>query len=107
MKRRSIPGFRTHGCSLAGKLMLGTLTAYATTVSAADPESTVSTAPSPNSFVDAWFSTSDAAKEAQPHWMTPVVTVTPRLEQEYRYDQTWQNRPKSTDITNYGGGKGL
>src|SRR3984893_2296631 len=60
-----------------------------------------------SSFLDAWFATSDAAKEAQPHWMTPVVTVTPRLEQEYRYDQTWQNRPKSTDITNYGGGKGL
>jgi hypothetical protein len=59
------------------------------------------------SFLDAWFATSDAAKEAQPHWMTPVVTVTPRLEQEYRYDQTWQNRPKSVDLTNYGGGKGL
>src|ERR1700730_2347974 len=58
-------------------------------------------------FLDPWFATSDAAKEAQPHWMTPVVTVTPRLEQEYRYDQTWQNRPNSVDITNYGGGKGL
>ena len=58
-------------------------------------------------FLDAWFATSDAAKESQPHWMTPVVTVTPRLEQEYRYDQTWQNRPKGVDLTNYGGGKGL
>jgi hypothetical protein len=58
-------------------------------------------------FVDSWFATSDAAKESQPHWMTPVVTVTPRLEQEYRYDQTWQSRPGDTDLTNYGGGKGL
>jgi hypothetical protein len=56
---------------------------------------------------DGWFATSDAAKEEQPHWMTPVVTVTPRLEQEYRYDQSWQNRPKSTDLDSYGGGKGL
>jgi hypothetical protein len=32
--------------------------------------------------LDGWFATSDAAKEEQPHWMTPVVTVTPRLEQE-------------------------
>jgi hypothetical protein len=56
---------------------------------------------------DGWFATSDAAKEAQPHWMTPVVTVTPRLEQEYRYDQISQNRPKSVDLTSYGGGKGL
>src|ERR1700736_1466741 len=60
-----------------------------------------------NTFLDKWFATSDASKEEQPHWMTPVVTVTPRLEQEYRYDQSWQNRPKSVDITNYGGGKGL
>jgi len=60
-----------------------------------------------SSFLDAWFATSDAAKESQPHWMTPVVTVTPRLEQEYRYDQTWQDRPKGVDLTNYGGGKGL
>jgi hypothetical protein len=58
-------------------------------------------------FVDSWFATSDAAKESQPHWMTPVVTVTPRLEQEYRYDQTWQNRAGNTDLTNYGGGKGV
>lgn len=60
-----------------------------------------------NGFFDQWFATSDAAKESQPHWMTPVVTVTPRLEQEYRYDQSWQNRPGSVDLTSYGGGKGL
>ncbi len=54
-----------------------------------------------------WFAVSDASKEEQPHWMTPVVTVTPRLEQEYRYDQSWQNRPKQTDLNVYGGGKGL
>jgi hypothetical protein len=56
---------------------------------------------------DGWFATSDAAKESQPHWMTPVVTVTPRLEQEYRYDQSWQDRPKNVTLDNYGGGKGL
>jgi hypothetical protein len=27
-----------------------------------------------------WFAISDGAKESQPHWMTPLVTVTPRLE---------------------------
>jgi hypothetical protein len=62
---------------------------------------------SADSFIDRWFATSDAAKESQPHWMTPIVTVTPRLEQEYRYDQSWQNRAGFVDITNYGGGKGL
>jgi hypothetical protein len=56
---------------------------------------------------DDWFATSDAAKESQPHWMTPVVTVTPRLEQEFRYDQTWQDRPRNVTLDSYGGGKGL
>jgi hypothetical protein len=58
-------------------------------------------------FSDDWFATSDAAKESQPHWMTPVVTVTPRLEQEFRYDQSWQDRPRGVQLDNYGGGKGL
>lgn len=59
------------------------------------------------SFLSNWLARSDASKEEQPHWITPVVTVTPRLEQEYRYDQTWQSRPKNVDLENYGGGKGL
>src|SRR5690242_17411162 len=58
-------------------------------------------------FAAAWFATSDAAKESQPHWMTPVVTVTPRLEQEFRYDQSWQDRPRDVTLDNWGGGKGL
>jgi hypothetical protein len=62
---------------------------------------------SSSTFLDKWFATSDASKEEQPHWMTPIVTVTPRLEQEYRYDQSWQNRPNNVDLDNYGGGKGL
>jgi len=69
--------------------------------------SAVAGADGSSSFLDKWFATSDAAKEEQPHWMTPVATVTPRLEQEYRYDQSWQNRPKDVNLDNYGGGKGL
>jgi hypothetical protein len=30
--------------------------------------------------------TASATQAAQPHWMTPLVTVTPRLEQEFRAD---------------------
>jgi hypothetical protein len=60
-----------------------------------------------NGFFADWFARSDAAKESQPHWMTPVITVTPRLEQEFRYDQSWQSRAGGVDLTNYGGGKGL
>ncbi len=58
-------------------------------------------------FIDAWLATSDAAKESQPHWMTPVVTVTPRLEQEFRYDQGRQSRSGNVSLENFGGSKGL
>src|SRR5260370_42493653 len=52
-------------------------------------------------FLDRWFAVSDASKEDQPLWMTPVVTVNPRLEQEVCYDQWWQKRPTCVDTTNY------
>jgi hypothetical protein len=71
----------------------------------ADAGTTDSTAS--DTWTDRWFATSEAAKEAQPHWMTPVVTVTPRLEQEFRYDLSWQDRPNGVTLDNYGGGKGL
>ena len=58
-------------------------------------------------WVDRWFATSDAAKASQPHWMTPVVTVTPRLEQEFRFDAGFQQAGNGAHLDNYGMGKGL
>jgi hypothetical protein len=43
----------------------------------------------------------------QPHWITPLVTVTPRLEQEFRTDFVHQFNPKGFAVWNYGNGKGL
>jgi len=54
-----------------------------------------------------WFVRSDRAKATQPHWMTPVITVTPRLEQEVRYDQSFQSAQYGQETTNYGSGKGI
>jgi len=54
-----------------------------------------------------YFSRVDQTQAEQPHWITPLVTVTPRLEEEVRYDQLWQSRPRGTDFTNYGVGKGV
>jgi len=54
-----------------------------------------------------WFARSDAAKASQPHWMTPLVTVTPRLEQEVRYDQYWEKRGNGSTLDIYDAGKGL
>src|SRR5579875_3408040 len=54
-----------------------------------------------------WFNRVDQIQSEQPHWMTPLVTVTPRLEEEYRYDQLWQTQPHGSAIDNFGGSKGL
>lgn len=50
---------------------------------------------------------SDQAKADQPHWMTPLVTVTPRLEQEFRTDFLAQQLPAGDSLVNLGNGKGL
>ncbi|MGH6813038.1 MAG: hypothetical protein ACREDM_12095 [Methylocella sp.] len=39
--------------------------------------------------------------------MTPITTVTPRLEEEYRYDQFQQFLGNGAEVNNYFGGKGL
>jgi hypothetical protein len=36
--------------------------------------------------VNSWLDMVTASQNAQPHWMTPLITVTPRLEQELRWD---------------------
>ncbi|HZQ66897.1 MAG TPA: hypothetical protein VFA68_00145 [Terriglobales bacterium] len=54
-----------------------------------------------------WFARVDKTKDEQPHWVTPVATTTPRLEEEYRYDQLWQTNGKGITTNNYDGGKGL
>lgn len=53
-----------------------------------------------------WLERVSATQAAQPHWMTPVVTVTPRLEQEFRFDVVHQVT-SSGDVTNLDDGKGL
>jgi hypothetical protein len=43
----------------------------------------------------------------QPHWITPLATTTPRLEQEFRYDILWQTNGAGVTSESYGAGKGL
>jgi hypothetical protein len=55
-----------------------------------------------------WLDMVSASQAAQPHWMTPLVTVTPRLEQEFRWDFYDQQNGKGSQgngqrILNYGG----
>ena len=57
-------------------------------------------------FAD-WFHRVDKTQAEQPHWVTPLATTTPRLEEEFRYDQFWQENAKGVTTNNYDGGKGL
>ena len=54
-----------------------------------------------------WFPRVTRIQSEQPHWLTPIVTVTPRLEEEFRYDQFWQANPYGQATDNFGGSKGL
>lgn len=54
-----------------------------------------------------WFERVSKTQAEQPHWVTPLATVTPRLEEEVRYDQFWESLPGGHTLYNSGGGKGL
>jgi hypothetical protein len=59
------------------------------------------------SFFERWAEISRAAKESQPDWMTPIATVTPRLQQEFRSDQFFEQMGNGAHLNVYDGGKGL
>lgn len=60
-----------------------------------------------DSFIDRYQARVTETQNEQPHWVTPVVTVTPRLEQELRTDFVRQTNSKLQDTWNYGNSKGL
>lgn len=60
-----------------------------------------------DNYFSNWFERVDKTQSEQPHWITPLATTTPRLEEEYRYDQLWQTNAKGITTDNYDGGKGL
>jgi hypothetical protein len=60
-----------------------------------------------DSLLTEWFARVSQTQAEQPHWITPLVTVTPRLEQEWRSDLVSQSQPRGVSTLNYGNGKGL
>src|SRR5690348_16628220 len=59
------------------------------------------------SWLDGYFARVARNQAEQPHWITPLITPTSRLDQKIRYDVSWQTRPNSRIFENYGGSKGL
>jgi hypothetical protein len=58
-------------------------------------------------LMDGWFGRSERAKADQPHWMTPLVTITPRFEQEFRTDFVREQTSAGSELINFGNSKGL
>lgn len=58
-------------------------------------------------FVGRYQARVSATQAEQPHWVTPLVTVTPRLEQELRTDFVHQYDQKAYGQWTYDNGKGL
>ena len=54
-----------------------------------------------------WFHRVDKIQSEQPHWITPVSTTTPRLEEEVRYDQVWLQHADHYTWDEYDGAKGV
>jgi hypothetical protein len=61
----------------------------------------------PGGFLDDYFRMVARAQDAQPRWISPLFTTTPRVNERFRYDFSWQARPGDVDLSNYGSGKGL
>ncbi len=81
--------------------------AYAADLPVPQPESAAAPLDPIAEYFATWNDRVEAAQVSQPHWMTPITTVTPRLEQEYRYDQSQQFLQNGAEINNYFSGKGL
>jgi hypothetical protein len=65
------------------------------------------TAAAQNSFIANWQARATRAQSEQPHWVTPLATVTPRLEQEFRADFLRETTPTHATTWIYDNGKGL
>lgn len=86
---------------------VGTVTAQAAQTPAPTPQSYQAGDAGVGAYFLNWFNRVDAAQASQPHWMTPLVTVTPRLEEEFRYDQYWQRLGNGGNVNAFDSGKGL
>ncbi len=95
---------------LSHTLVVLFLATVAPLIAAAQTNATVQQPPTvipPQSFIERYQARVTATQNEQPHWVTPVATVTPRLEQELRTDFVHQYNPKRFAVWNYGNSKGL
>jgi hypothetical protein len=92
--------------ALATVAFIVTLPAQGRAQSAPSARSPSLLSPVVDYFAD-WFPRVTRIQSEQPHWVTPLVTVTPPLEEEFRYDQLWQAQSHGKALDNFGANKGL
>ena len=100
--RKPIPASATIPFWAASRIVAALLVLILPSVGAED-----ALPPPRGDFFSDWFARVSKTQAEQPHWITPLFTVTPRLEEEYRYDQTWQSSAGGHSLISYGTGKGL
>ena len=93
----------------AALLIVGSQTATAqdTSVSHTSVSQQAATQAVPDTMFERYQARVTTTQNEQPHWITPLVTVTPRLEQEFRTDFLHFYNPAGAAIWNYDNGKGL
>ncbi len=103
-------GIAAFAASLALPALADPTAMDSTATSAMTPAPTPADPPAGNAisnYFAHWFDRVRQAQSSQPHWMTPLVTVTPRLEQEFRTDFYIESLGNGASVTSYSNGKGL
>ena len=54
-----------------------------------------------------WFERVDRVQDSQPHWATPLATTTPRITEQFRYDEAYEQLPGGAHLQIHENGKGL
>jgi hypothetical protein len=94
----------------ADPVSLGALSAGANqsviVAGAADPANPDSTSPIETYFAN-WSARVDQAKQSQPHWLPPLMTLSPLITQLLRQDAYYQWAANGSRVLNLGAGKGL
>src|SRR5216684_220568 len=75
-------------------------------VAAADPGASPETSPISDYFAN-WFARVDQAKQSQPHWLPPLMTMSPLITELLRQDAYYQWAGNGSRVLNLGAGKGL
>lgn len=96
---------RGYGRLVLARVLILTAVLIVGAVGASAQQATM--AAEPDTFFGRYQARVTATQNEQPHWATPLVTVTPRLEQEFRTDFLHYYNTSGKVIWNYGNGKGL